>query len=174
MTRGKSLGRVIWIDFGRDVGRSAAANSSDDVLGTDPGKFHDGPSKISARPSCDGDTNTTTDNTDVDGKDSLTRLHQRLEIIEGQMQQQAETMVTGQDSLEKRMDIIVDGIVQQPDGIAQQARESKSQILDNFVSLDSKMGKVAHTQEQQGRLHTAHIFELQQGTTKTRGQLLVS
>ena len=64
MTRGKS-GRVIWIDFDRAAGRVTAANSSDDVLGTEPGKFHDGPSKIVARPSCDGSTNAAADSSDV-------------------------------------------------------------------------------------------------------------
>ena len=91
------------------------------------------------------------------------------------MQQQAEameTMVIGQESMEKRMESIVDGMAQQADGLAQQARESNAQTLDKLVALDSKIDKLAHVQEQQARMQSARILELQQGTTKARGQLL--
>ena len=80
-------------------------------------------------------------------------------------------LVKGQECLEKRMDSIVDDITQQADGITQQTRESNAQTLDKLVALDSKIGKLAHGQEQQARLHTAHILQLQGGTKKARGQL---
>ena len=68
MVGGKS-GRVFGIDFGRAVGRSAAANGIDDVLGTEAGKFHDGPSNLAlrnaARPGCNGGTNAAADSSDV-------------------------------------------------------------------------------------------------------------
>jgi hypothetical protein len=40
------------------------------------------------------------------------------------------------------------------------------------VALDSKIDKLAHVQEQQARMQSARILELQQDTTKARGQLL--
>ena len=48
MTGGKS-GRVSGINFGRAARRSATANDIDDVLGTEAGKFHDGPGNIARR-----------------------------------------------------------------------------------------------------------------------------
>jgi hypothetical protein len=62
--------------------------------------------------------------------------------------------------------------VLQADGFAQEARESNAQTLDKLVALDSKIDKLVQVEEQQGKVHTAHILELQQGTTKARGQLL--
>lgn len=48
----------------------------------------------------------------------MTQLQQCLEIIEGQtVQKQAEAMVNGQESLEKRIDNIVNDIAQQEDDI---------------------------------------------------------
>ena len=58
------------------------------------------------------------------------------------------------------------------DGITQQARESNAKMIDNFVTLDAKMGKLAQVQEQQAKMQSARILELQQDTTKARGQLL--
>ena len=85
-------------------------------------------------------------------------------------------MVTGQESLEKNLvkgqQCLEMRIDSKMDGIAQQARESNAKMLGNFVTLDSKMSKLAQVQEQQARIQSAHILELQQGTTKTRGQLL--
>ena len=88
-------------------------------------------------------------------------------------------LVNVQESLEKRMESIVDGMTQQTEGIvlqtddfAQEARESNAQTLDKLVALDAKIDKLAQVQEQQAKVHTAHILELQQGTTKARGQLL--
>ena len=46
---GRKPGRVIWIDFGGATGRETEANGSDDVLGTEAGKFHDGPSNLARR-----------------------------------------------------------------------------------------------------------------------------
>jgi hypothetical protein len=92
----------------------------------------------------------------------LVQLQQRLEKIEGQMQKQAEAMeamVIGQESLEKTMESFVDGMVQQAEDIAHQARESKAIMFDNFVALDSKMGELANAQEQQAKLYTAHTLE---------------
>jgi hypothetical protein len=88
-------------------------------------------------------------------------------------------LVNVQERLEKRMESIVDGMTQQTEGIvlkadgfAQEARESNAQTLDKLVALDAKIDKLAQVQEQQAKVHTAHILELQQGTTKARGQLL--
>jgi len=93
--------------------------------------------------------------------------------MEAQMRQEAEAMeaiVIGQESLEKRMESIVDGITQQAEGIAQQtdgfaqqARESNAQTLDKLVALDSKVDKLAHVQEQQARIQSAHIFRVPTG-----------
>ena len=50
-----------------------------------------------------------------EGKDSLVQLQQRLGKKEARMQKQAEAMeamVIGQESLEKRMESIVDGMTQ--------------------------------------------------------------
>jgi hypothetical protein len=66
------------------------------------------------------------------------------------MQKQAEGMVIGHESLENRMENIVDGIAQEAEGITQQVD-----------------GCAAGEGEQR-----THILELQQGTTKERGQLL--
>ncbi len=77
------------------------------------------------------------------------------------MQQQAEVMeamVIGQESLEKTMESFVDGMVQEAEDIAQQARESKAILFDNFVALDSKLGELANAQEQQAKLYTAHTL----------------
>ncbi len=41
------------------------------------------------------------------------------------------------------------------------------------MTLDSKIDKLAHVQEQEVRMQSAHILELQQVTTKVRGQLIV-
>jgi hypothetical protein len=81
------------------------------------------------------------------------------------MQKQTEamvTMVSGQESLEKTMESFVDGMTQQAEGITQQVRESKANMIDNFVVFDSKMGTLAHVQEQQTRLCTVHILENRQ------------
>jgi hypothetical protein len=81
-----------------------------------------------------------------EGKDSLVQLQKCLEKIEGQIQQQAEAMeamVIGQESLEKTMESFVDGMSQQAEDIAQESRESKAIMFDNFVALDSKMGHLA-------------------------------
>jgi len=97
-----------------------------------------------------------------EGKDSLVQLQQCLGKIEGRMQQQAEAMeamVIGQESLEKTMESFVDGMSQQVEDIAKQARESKAILFDNFGALDSKMGELANAQEQQAKLYTAHTLE---------------
>jgi len=57
------------------------------------------------------------------------------------------------------MESFVDGMAQQAEDIAQQARESKTIMFDNFVTLDSKMGKLANAQEQQPKVYTAHTLE---------------
>ncbi len=78
------------------------------------------------------------------------------------MQQQAETMeamVIGKESLEKTMESFVDGMAQQAEDIAKQARENKKILFDNCVALDSKMGELAHAQEQQAKLYTTHTLE---------------
>jgi hypothetical protein len=46
---GRKSGRVIRIDFGRVAGHVTQANASDDVLGTEPAKFHDGPNNLALR-----------------------------------------------------------------------------------------------------------------------------
>jgi hypothetical protein len=86
-----------------------------------------------------------------EGKESLEQLQQCLEKLEGQMQQQAAAMVNGQESLEKRIDSIVDGFAQQEDGLTQQTRENNTQKIDKLVALDSKIDKLAQVQEQQSK-----------------------
>ena len=95
-----------------------------------------------------------------EGKDSLAHLQQRLEKMEGQMQQQAEAMDDLQDVLEERLD-----------EVQQQVRESDAKTLDKLGALDSKIDKLTHVQEQQTKMHTAHFMDLQEVTTKARGKI---
>jgi hypothetical protein len=85
MARGKS-GRVIGIDFGGTAGRAAATNSSDDVLGTETGKFHDGPSNLAG--------GITARSTTLSGE-----LLQVQAALETQMLQQTTALCDGKDSL---------------------------------------------------------------------------
>jgi hypothetical protein len=39
------------------------------------------------------------------------------------------------------------------------------------VAIESEISKLTHVQEQQTRLYSAHILELQKGTKKARGQI---
>ena len=56
------------------------------------------------------------------------------------------------------------------DNLAQQTKIN-SKTLDNLVTLDSKFDKVAHVQEHQTKMHSTHILEVQEGTTKECGQI---
>jgi hypothetical protein len=52
-------------DTANNDGVANDIDDSDDVFGTEAGKFHDGPSKIAARPSCAGDTNAAANSSDA-------------------------------------------------------------------------------------------------------------
>ena len=51
------------------------------------------------------------------------------------------------------------------------SRERVTQKIDKLGALDSKIDKFTHVQEQQTKIHTEHIMDLQEVTTKTRGQI---